>query len=153
MPLLGSIDDIGDGNPYELTARSTLGARVGGEGTVALPTWKGVSAAELTVRLGALLDPTPLVEQSAVSSMLDSDHRVLTTGLGLGVVPTAPRVGPLGLDLMLQLHQLAPASLARAADPTRAGAPLQAGGLPIGGTFVALGAALRLDAPVREPAP
>lgn len=145
VPLLGTIDEVRDGNPYAATARSTFGARVGGEGTIALPTPRGTDDLRLSVRLGGLLDPTPLVDQSDVSSMLDSDHRVLTTGLGLDVVPSAPRVGPMGLDLTLQIHQLAPAVLDRAVDPNKAGAPLEPGGLPIGGTFFALGGALRFD--------
>jgi hypothetical protein len=143
--LLGEVDDITDGNPYAATARSTFGARFGGEGTVPLPAPRGLDTAQLSVRLGAMLDPTPLVDQTVASSMLDSNHRVLTGGLGLGVVPTSERVGPAALDLTVQVHQLAPAVLDRAVDPTRAGAPLSPGGLPIGGTFVALGAALRFE--------
>jgi len=154
VPLLGQVDGITDGNPYSATAKSTFGARVGGEGTVALPAPRGLDRASLSVRIGGMLDPTPLVSQTSASSMLDSDHRVFTAGLGLDVVPTSPRVGPLALDVTLQVHQLAPANLPRAVDPTTAGAPLRPGGLPIGGTFVALGAALRfegLGAPAAAP--
>ncbi len=146
VPFLGTVDDIRDGNPYSATARSTFGARVGAEGSLPLPTPSGFDELGLALRLGGLLDPTPLVDQTAASSMLDSDHRVLTSGVGVLALPTHPAVGPLALDVALQWHQLAPAVLDRAVDPYQPGAPLSPGGLPVGGRFVAIGAALRFDA-------
>ena len=141
-PLVDLGDVVLDGNEVAYEVRATWDLRGGVE--VRLPEvpagarWRFVQGA---LRAGAAYDPTPLVSVGS-SAILDSDHRVLTAGVGLSTGQPFDPEGVLSLDLSAQHHGLARGVLPRTSASPRAGYPVQGSGVPFGGGWWAVGGQL-----------
>lgn len=148
VPLVDLTDKIVDGNDVSYRVRSTWGLRTGGD--LRLPE---ITFAEsklrylrLSVRGGFGFEPSPLVEQGASSAMLDTARSYFTLGTGVEVWdPFALVDGPVRLDLFGQYHVLAASALPRATDVPRAGYPINATSLPIGGSILVGGVQWSFD--------
>jgi hypothetical protein len=139
-PLVDIDDKVVDGSAYSALFASVLGGRAGGE-LLLPPIPVGGRADSLTfiVRGGGGFEPSPLVDQSASSAILDADRVFGTAGLGLRHGdPFALVQGPVHHDLAFQYHHLARGALERSSDVPTAGYPVDADSLPIGGHVIVL---------------
>ena len=96
--------------------------------------------------MGAGYEPTPLVSQGDSSAFLDSNRWMVTTGLGIRHWDPFDLVyGEIRTHLFAQIHGLTGASLPRMTSTPRAGFPMDASTIPIGGQIFVLGGQVSFD--------
>ncbi len=138
---------IEDGNPAGGELRNTTSVRGGGELT--LPRWEpgqGLGWLQGVVRLAAGYEPAALRAQGASTALLDADRLLLAGGLGVAHGDPFDLVaGPVRWDLHVQAQVLGEGQLAVDTTPYRAGAPVDGGSLPIGGTLWTAGLQTSID--------
>lgn len=146
-PLLDIDDFVNDGNAYTVDLRDTTGVRTGAE--LWLPKWDMKSKlryVRLFARGGFQYEPTPLVSQGPSSAFLDADRFGFGMGLGFETWdPFALVDGPVRLDAFAQRDLLASTILPRASDTPRSGYPVDAQGIPVGGSIWVVGAQWGFD--------
>ncbi|MDG1480884.1 MAG: hypothetical protein P8R54_14910 [Myxococcota bacterium] len=138
---------LSDGNAYSLVLIPTWSSRAGAE--LCLP---DLQAGELlgiadfgtmrpTLRAGWSFEPTPLIEMGSDVALLDTDRMVFTAGLGLEhESPFGLMEGPVVWDAFIQHHALAAGSIPVVySDEYSPGAPVDGGGIPVGGRLWAAG--------------
>lgn len=146
-PLIDVNDLVHDGNDYTVDLRDTLGIRSGAE--IWLPKWTLQSKlryVRLFARGGFQYEPTPLVSQGPSSAFLDADR--FGVGMGVGFEtwdPFALVDGPVRLDAFAQHDVLASTLLPRTTDTPRSGYPIDAPGIPVGGSIWVVGAQWGFD--------
>jgi hypothetical protein len=95
----------------------------------------------LRARGGFGFEPSPLRAQREDTMMMDSDRSYFTLGAGVETWDPFELIdGPVRIDAFMQYHLLSAATLARQSDVPRAGFPVGASGLPVGGNVVVFGA-------------
>ena len=138
---------VADGNPVTATLRNTWSTKAGGE--VYLPRWepgRGIGWLQGVVRGGFGYEPSPLVAQGSTSALLDADRLILAGGLGVAHgAPFGLIEGPVSWDAHVQVHMLGEGSLPVDTTTYRPGAPVDGGGVPIGGTLWSAGAQWSID--------
>ncbi|NOY26785.1 MAG: hypothetical protein GXP62_13010 [Oligoflexia bacterium] len=126
---------VGDGNEVDVTLRNTWSTRGGAE--ISLPRWDlggEIGWLQGVLRVGAGYQPTPLVSQGTDSAVLDADRLILAGGLGVAHGdPFGLIAGPISWDAHVQVQTLGRGTLPVDTTPYRPGAPVDQGGLPIGG--------------------
>ncbi|MCB9759223.1 MAG: hypothetical protein H6739_05245 [Alphaproteobacteria bacterium] len=141
--------DIQDGNNLSgVVLRNTVGVRGGVDAHLPhFPMPGRFAPARASVRAGVGYEPSPLVEQTAETALLDSDRLLFAGGLGLDhAAPFALVEGPWSWDVFGQLHVLAPGTLQRPnPDTPRAGYPVDGAEIPIGGRIFTAGLQWSLD--------
>jgi hypothetical protein len=139
---------IGDGNGYQVTLRPTWSGRLGGGFDFRdIPLNDEWEVLSISLRAGALFEPSPLASQGTSSSFLDADRVGFTGGFGLQHgEPFGLVEGPIAWDAFIQLHMLASGALnvAQGASP-RAGSPVGNAPIPVGGRLWAAGAQWSVD--------
>lgn len=138
---------VADGNQLSATLRNTWSLRAGGDAW--LPRWQsggGIGWLQGVVRAGAGYEPSPLVSQQAITSMLDADRLILAAGLGVAHGdPFGLITGPVTWDLHGQVQLLGKGDLPVDTTPYRPGAPVDGGTIPIGGVLWAAGLQWGID--------
>ncbi len=138
---------ISDASVVGAEFRDTLGYRLGSE--LSLPRWdlpEGAGDLRLRLRGGLGYDPSPLLGQTADTTLLDADRLIIALGAGLSHrEPFGWQGGDYRLDLFLQGQPLARGALSRSSEEPRAGYPVDGTPVPIGGDILAAGAQWRLD--------
>ena len=146
-PFINIDDVIRDGNQYQVILKPTWGMRLGSD--IQLPEWKidtDLRYVRLRVRGGLAIEPTPLVDQGTNSALLDADRSMFTLGTGAEIWdPFELTNGPVRLDLFWQFHTLRSTTLPRSAGTPKAGYPVSAPGVPIGGTIMVFGGEWSFD--------
>lgn len=144
-----SAEDIEDGNPYDIVLEPTWSPRAGAE--LLLPGFRlpggllgRLGEVRVSTRGGLGYEPSPLVQQSAATALLDADRYVFAVGLGIAHDDPFRREGVQrrgALDGFFQYHVLADGQLDRGtpAEPT-AGYARDGSPIPIGGHLLAAGA-------------
>ncbi len=145
-------EDISEGNPMDFTWRNTWAFRVGGE--LALPRWdvnNPLQYVQVRLRGGGGIEPSPLVEQSELTAILDSDRLVLGGGLQVEHRDPFNLAQVTRWSVFGQLHLLADGEFQRR-DPgvPTGGHPVEVGSdgytsIPVGGRVWTLGGQLELD--------
>lgn len=147
-PLVEISDDVlVEGNQTTITWRDTWSWRVGGQVRIAeIPLEGRLHHLGFRARAGGGKEPSPLVDQTAASVLLDSDVRVLAGGLGVEHRAPFRDDATMHWDLFGQHHHLASGDLKRhePSEPT-AGYPLEADAegfthIPFGGDVWTAGA-------------
>jgi hypothetical protein len=138
---------ISDGNPYDISLKSTWSSRFGAE--LVLPELQVGEVLGLAdfgtmrpvLRGGFSYEPTPLIEMGTDVALLDTDRIVLTGGFGLEHrSPFGLMEGPINWDAYYQHHLLAAGSIPVVySDAYSPGAPISDGGIPVGGRLWAAG--------------
>ncbi|MCB9676753.1 MAG: hypothetical protein H6737_16675 [Alphaproteobacteria bacterium] len=146
-PLVDIDENITDGNAYGLLVRPVWAVRAGTE--LHLPKWTFDTSwryLRLTARGGVGYEQSPLIQQGADTSVLDSDRTTFTLGAGAEFWDPFELVdGAVRIDAFFQSHQLARRALDRQTDTPRAGYPVEGGVIPIGGNILVFGAQWSFD--------
>jgi hypothetical protein len=135
---------VTDANPYSITLEPTWAPRLGAELVFPRFTlWKPWGQWAVAVRGGVGFEPTPLVSQSADTSLLDSDRVIFAVGTGFehdDPFRSADNPRRVRLDAFFQYHLLSQGSLARPVPETpTAGYSVDGSPIPIGGHLLAAG--------------
>lgn len=140
-PLVDLDGTIVDGNVHAFLMKPTWGLRMGSDLVVPRFELKSdLRYVQLSFRGGFALEPSPLVDQGVNSNLLDTDRTMFSLGTGVETWdPFDLTDGAVRFDLFFQYHLLAAATLPRQTDVPRAGYPVDAAGLPIGGNIAVLG--------------
>ncbi|MEZ4319837.1 MAG: hypothetical protein R3F61_20160 [Myxococcota bacterium] len=146
-PLVDIDENIVDGNAYGLLVRPVWALRAGTE--LHLPKWSFDTSwkyLRLTARGGFAYEQSPILQQGADTSILDSDRTTFTLGAGAEFWDPLSLVdGAVRIDAFFQTHQLARRVLDRQTDVPRAGYPVDAAGIPVGGNILVFGAQWSFD--------
>ncbi|MEL6347876.1 MAG: outer membrane protein transport protein [Myxococcota bacterium] len=132
---------IADGNDFLLELAATWSGRFGAE--VSLPP---IGAVRTLVRGGWSFEPTPLRRVGPDVSLLDTDRTVFTGGLGVGHDGLLGLFnGPVSWDVYFQHHPLADGQVnVSYSDEFTPGAPIDGGGVPVGGRLWSAGGQWRI---------
>ena len=141
-PLFRIDDAVVDANGYEVDFRSTWSLRTGVNlklPEIALDNrWKYL---QVSVRGGAAFVPSPLRGQGENSAFLDSTRSQFTLGAGFEFHDPFELVdAPVWFNVFAQAHILGAGTLPRQTDVPRAGFPINASGIPVGGNLIIAGA-------------
>jgi hypothetical protein len=132
---------IHDGNAYTIVVRDTFGTRMGTE--IQLPEIAidgRMQYVRLCARGGFGYEPSPIVSQGASSAFLDSARTMYTVGIGLEHHdPFGLTDGAVHWDLFGQWSVLQRVLLPRSTDHPIPGYPVNAPGLPVGGSIPVVG--------------
>lgn len=146
-PIVNLGDVARDGNGLDVRLRPTVAARVGAE--VVFPTIEAgerFKYVQIVARAGGGWEPTPLVSQGADTAVLDASRWMATAGLGVETWDPFDLIdGPVRIDGYGQLHGLVAAALPRSSATPRAGFPVDADAIPIGGGIVVGGVQIGFD--------
>jgi hypothetical protein len=146
-PLVDLSEGIQDGNEHKFVVRPVWSLRMGAD--LALPEWvieNDLRYVRLFFRGGFGLEPSPLVEQTELSALLDANRTMFTTGAGVEFWdPFELNDGPVRYDLFFQYHVLAETTMARSHPTPKGGYPVTQAGLPVGGRITVFGAQWSFD--------
>lgn len=143
-PLLELEQAVVDGNTLNANFKATWTPRAGFEATIYnMPTDGRLKHIKVIFRGGGGYEPTPLVDQTEESALLDADKAFFAAGLGIEHAdPLRLIPGRVRTDLAVQSHHLFSDQLSRSSDEPIAGYPRNDDSISIGGDIFVLSAQL-----------